>query len=82
MQGRVIGFDRLTGSAKIMGCDGLAYTATSADVVGDETHLWTGAGVDFIARRDRARKVVVLAHQSWLDFASATAARLAGWRIH
>jgi hypothetical protein len=67
MQGKVIAFNKQTGSATIRGRDGLSYTTSNIEVVGEGKHLWAGAQVDFLARRDSARKVVVLDHQSWFD---------------
>jgi hypothetical protein len=67
MQGKVIAIDKSTGSATIKGRDGLSYTTTNDEVVGEAKRLWAGAQVDFLARRAHARKVVVLAQQSWFN---------------
>ena len=61
--------DRATGLATINRRDGRAYDAFTIDVVAASKLLWAGEGVDFLIHADRAHQIVVLPHQTWIDFA-------------
>ena len=69
MQGKGIAINKAPGLATIKAQDGRAYDAFIVDVVGASKLLWAGAGVDFLIHADRAHQIVVLPHQTWIDFA-------------